>query len=82
MIGCLKMTLDECEEAYMTMAKEIFQPKRSRMNPLRAVDYIQANERFDSKSMERIIKDIIAQRTGDPNHRLMDQTEKQPSCKV
>lgn len=82
MIGCLKMTLDECEEAYMTMAQEIFQPKRSRINPLRAVDYIQANERFDSKSMEKIIKNIISQRTGNPNHKLMNRAESQPACRV
>ncbi|KAF7559636.1 hypothetical protein G7046_g4511 [Stylonectria norvegica] len=70
MIGCLRMTLDECESAYLTMAKKIFQPKRSKMSPLRFLDIYQANERFDSRSMEKVLKDIIAKRTGSSTTKL------------
>lgn len=82
MIGCLRMTLDECEIAYMTMAEKIFQPKRSKINPLRMVDFIQARERFDSQSMEKVLKEIIELRTGSEHTKLRSEESCESECKV
>lgn len=81
MIGCLRMTLDECEDAYMTMAEKIFVPKRKKLDPRRWVDFIQADERFDSRCMEQVLKDIIKQKTKDPHFKLKRETEPD-ACKV
>ncbi|CAM1511722.1 Fc.00g092350.m01.CDS01 [Cosmosporella sp. VM-42] len=82
MIGCLRMSLDDCEKAYVTMAEQIFQPKRSSLNPKRFVDYIQARERFSSRSMEKVLKDIIGSQTGNQNTKLMGTEQNDPACKV
>lgn len=82
MLGCLKMTLDECEEAYKTLAKEIFQPKRSKMNPLRFIEMYQASERFDSQAMAKMLKLIIQGRTGAYNMPLRPTESEQSPCKV
>lgn len=82
MLGRLRMTLDECEEAYKRLAKEIFQPKRSRLNPLRMIEFYQASERFDSHAMEKLVKGIISSRTGSENTPLKQNTPKGHSCKV
>jgi patatin-like phospholipase/acyl hydrolase len=59
MLGRLRMTLDECEDAYLKLSKRIFQPKRRFGKPLKVADYLQANGRFDAHKLEEVIKDSI-----------------------
>jgi len=54
------MTLQECKRAYLKLSSKIFEPKRLGWNfGMRAVDFLQANGRFDSAVLEKVIKEMI-----------------------
>jgi len=60
MLGRLRMSLDECEDAYTKMSERIFKPKRSSHNYFgRSSDFLGATGRFDSAELEDAIKEII-----------------------
>lgn len=81
MLGCLRMTLDECHDAYIELSTTIFQPKRSKSNIFaRVIDLISANERYNSAKLEEIIQAIIAARTGNAHAPL--RGPKDSPCKV
>ncbi|KAI8236273.1 Vegetative incompatibility protein HET-E-1 [Colletotrichum sp. SAR 10_99] len=64
MLGCLRMSVDECHDVYMKLSKTIFKPKRWKCNVFsRSIDLISANERYDSAKMEELVKQIIKERT-------------------
>jgi len=78
MLGRLRMTLDECEEAYLNLSERIFTPKRSTFNPLRSKDFLLADGKFDYKELEKAIKDIVVR-----NHGLEESTlfkDLDPQC--
>jgi patatin-like phospholipase/acyl hydrolase len=80
MLGRLRMTLDECHEAYIKLAKTIFKPKRCRFNIIgRGLDALSASERYDSQKFEEVVKAIIAKRKGSSRERLYSPEE---GCKV
>jgi hypothetical protein len=79
MLGRLRMTLDECEDAYLKLSKHIFKPKRRFGVAAKAADYLQANGRFDSKMMENVIRDVIRGMKHDEDALLKDAD---PRCKV
>ncbi|KAJ9419803.1 hypothetical protein QL093DRAFT_2639535 [Fusarium oxysporum] len=67
----------------MTPDLEIFAPKRARWDGRRLIDFIQANEKFDSSILERSIKAIIRKKTGDENSPLKpSETPAEGDCKV
>ena len=68
------MTLKECEEQYLKLGKEIFEPKRSKWDGRRLVDFLKANEKFDAAVLEESIKRIIQEKTGDKCLPLKDAT--------
>ncbi|KAF9874662.1 ankyrin repeat protein [Colletotrichum karsti] len=73
MLGCLKMSVEECHDTYMKLANTIFKPKRWRCNVFnRSLDLISANERYDSAKMEELVQQIIKERTGSRNAMLQD----------
>lgn len=60
MLGRLRMSLDDCELAYLQLSESIFTPKRKGMNLFdRAKDKWKANGKFDHKGLESAIIDII-----------------------
>ncbi|OHF00497.1 ankyrin repeat protein [Colletotrichum orchidophilum] len=76
MLGCLRMTVEECEEAYIRLAKTIFKPKRWKYNCFsRSVDFFSASERYDSSKLESVVKEIIKARTGSEKTPLSNFTE-------
>ncbi|KAF6824090.1 ankyrin repeat protein [Colletotrichum plurivorum] len=82
MLGCLKMSVDECYDVYMNLAKTIFKPKRWRCDIFnRGLDLVSASERYDSAKMEDLVQQIIKERTGSRNAMLQDPLRKSP-CKV
>ncbi|KAF6831724.1 ankyrin repeat protein [Colletotrichum musicola] len=82
MLGCLKMSVDECYDVYMKLAKTIFKPKRWRCDIFnRGLDLVSASERYDSAKMEDLVQQIIKERTGSRNAMLQDPLRKSP-CKV
>lgn len=80
MLGRLRMTLGECEDAYLKLSKRIFQPKRGRFNkPMQIVDFLNADGKFDSKVLEDAIKEVIRGRGVDEDVLLKDP---ESACKV
>jgi hypothetical protein len=60
MLGRLRMSIEECENAYRQLSERIFNPKRSSLNLAgRAKDFLSADGRFDSKELELAIKETI-----------------------
>ncbi|KAF5497972.1 Vegetative incompatibility protein HET-E-1 [Colletotrichum siamense] len=79
MLGCLRMSVDECHDVYMKLSKTIFLPKRWKCNVFsRSIDLISANERYDSAKMEELVKQIIKERTGSRNTMLQDSLQGSP----
>lgn len=81
MLGRLRMTLDECEDAYLNLSDQIFNPKRAKFDPRRSKDFLLANGKFDHKILEKAIKNIIVQKLGsDEQSALLKEPD--PRCKV
>jgi hypothetical protein len=57
MLGRLKMGIDECIDAYVSLSDRVFQKKRHRVT-------IKGNNqgRFDSDELERAVKEVIEKR--------------------
>lgn len=82
MLGKLRMTIEECEEQYLEMGKEIFEPKRAKWDGRRLVDFAKANEKFDSGILERCIKKVIRDKAGNEAIPLKDVATGDANCKV
>ncbi|OXV07447.1 hypothetical protein Egran_04789 [Elaphomyces granulatus] len=81
MLGRLRMSLDDCEAAYLNISRRIFQPIRHRANKIgQAVDFLQANGKFDAAKLEDCIKEILAELKMDQDMLLKEDDDK--ACKV
>jgi retron-type reverse transcriptase len=79
MLGRLRMTLADCEDAYLMLSETIFTPRRSKINLFaQTKDFLQADGKFDAKILERTIKTCIS-KVGDEDVLLKDP---ESSCKV
>jgi hypothetical protein len=74
------MTLDECEDAYLNLSSRIFEPRRSKFNPLRSKDFLLADGKFDYKILEEAIKEVIVQNPEFDESALLKDPD--PRCKV
>lgn len=74
------MTLDECEDAYLSLSERIFSPRRSKFNPLRGKDFLLADGKFDYKILEETIKEIIVRNPKFDESALLKDSD--PQCKV
>lgn len=75
MLGRLKMGIDECINAYLTLSGDIFRQKRHRVTVKGKIQ-----GRFDSDELERAVKKIIKQQGLDENILLKDAPD--AACKV
>ena len=75
MLGRLKMTVEECINAYADLSDKVFQKKHHRVNM--RVGGIQG--RFDSSELERAVKQIIVSRGLEEDELFYD---KKNTCKV
>lgn len=81
MLGRLRMSLDECEEAYKTLSKEIFSATaHGSANPRRMYDFLKANGKFDEKPLESSIRDTLLGRNLAENELLQDRDP--DACRV
>jgi hypothetical protein len=81
MLGRLKMSIEECIDAYLQISKEVFQPKRSWLNwPAKVKDILNLGEQFDSKKLEAKIKDIV-KKSGESVDAML-KIEDNPKCRV
>lgn len=80
MLGRLRMTLEECEDAYLKLSKRIFTAKRSRWNkPMQALDFLEADGKFDAEILELAIREVIKAKEGSDEGLLKHD---ESSCKV
>jgi hypothetical protein len=60
MLGRLRLSVAQTKDAYLEVSKQIFTKKYSRWNfGGRAYDFLMANGKFDSTSMETAVRSII-----------------------
>ena len=74
------MSLQECEESYVALSREIFHPVRRKVDPRRIADFLKANGKFDEIPLEDCIKSAIRSRELNEDALLRD--EKPDACKV
>ena len=75
MLGRMKMTVDDCIEAYAALSDRVFKKKHHRVG---ATGNIQG--RFDSLELERAIKEIVMKCGLDKDELLQDTLD--TTCKV
>ena len=81
MLGRLRMSLDECEEAYKTLSKKIFSATaHGSANPRRMYDFLKANGKFDERPLEESIRDTLWGRNLAENELLQERDSE--ACKV
>lgn len=74
MLGRLRMSIAEVEEAFLEMSGEIFRPRKRHWANLigRALDYVKASARFDDEVLKQAIIKIIRKKGFDENGLLRD----------
>lgn len=81
MLGRLRMTLDECERAYLELSKEIFTPSKSSYPWIgRGIDIVNANGKVDATVLENAIKKMIERHSTSSEVELLSNPETE--CKV
>ncbi|KAL9118731.1 MAG: hypothetical protein Q9187_004721 [Circinaria calcarea] len=81
MLGRLRMSIKDCESAYLKISERIFQPKRNALNKLgQAKDFLQANGRFDYRYLEAAIKEVLVDYCEKSEDELLKDPD--PRCKV
>jgi hypothetical protein len=75
MLGRLKMSIDDCIDAYLSLSDRVFEKKAHRVTIKGKVQ-----GRFDSKELERVVKETIAEQGLQVDTLLKDAPE--AACKV
>jgi len=75
MLGRLKMSIDECIDAYLQLSDRIFHKKRHRVTVKGKIQ-----GRFDSDELERAVKEVIKGQGLQEDALLKDTPD--ASCKV
>ena len=75
MLGRLKMNINECIEAYLSLSDRILQKKRHSVGI-----HGKIQSRFDSEELGKIVKEVIKSKGLDEGSLLKDVPE--TSCKV
>jgi hypothetical protein len=70
MLGRLRMNIQDCIDEYEKVMGKVFLKKRS---------LITNDEYYDEKPLENVIKDLVARVLGDPEAKLMDESN---PCKM
>ena len=77
MLGRLRMSVDECIDAYIKLSKEIFDERKS----FAGLRRLGGNAQYTASTMEEKLKDIIRLKTGDENAKMKDPLGKK-CCKT
>ncbi|KAF5379699.1 hypothetical protein D9615_005735 [Tricholomella constricta] len=77
MLGRLQMTIPECIEAYINMASKIF----SATPEEKSANFKKTGVYYKKDNLEKVLKDIIRQKTGDENAPMLDP-DTNNRCKV
>ena len=75
MLGRLKMSVDECIDAYLSLLDRVFQKKRHQVTTKSNIQ-----DRFDSKKLERTMKEVVTRQGLQEDTLLKDPSN--DACKV
>lgn len=75
MLGRLKMSIDECIDAYLSLSDRVFQKKQHRVTVRGNIQ-----GRFDSEELARAVKEIVMKRGLQEDALLKDTSDE--GCKV
>ena len=59
MLGRLRMSLDQCEAAYIRLSSNVFKRNRSKADPRKIYDFLEANGKFSPQPLEGFVKDLL-----------------------
>jgi hypothetical protein len=80
MLGRLRMSLNDCEKAYLKLSESVFNPKRNSSNIVgRVTDLVLVKGRFDTQELENSIKGTIESQNFHVDELLQDE---ESQCKV
>ncbi len=80
MLGRMRMSIAEAEQAYAELSEKLFTPSRGKFSPGRAYDFLQANGKFQSEPLETHVKSLLGRKKYDRESLLQDPDT--DSCKV
>lgn len=80
MLGRLRMSLDECEAAYMKLSSNVFKKSRRSADPRRVYDFLEANGKFSPQPLENTVEEMLRERDL-ANNELLKNHEPE-ACKV
>ena len=75
MLGRLKMSVDECIDAYLSLSDRVFQKKRHRVTIKGSIQ-----GRFDSEELEQAVKEVVTAQGLQEDALLKDASD--DACKV
>ena len=75
MLGRLKMSIDDCIDAYLSLSDRVFQKKRHRVTTKGSIQ-----GRFDSEELARAVKEVVVKQGLQEDALLKDAPES--TCKV
>ena len=62
MLGRLRMSLDQCEAAYMKLSSNVFKKNRRSADPRRIYDFLEANGKFSPQPLEDTVGEMLRER--------------------
>ncbi len=77
MLGRLRMSIHECEDAYVKFSQDIFKPPNTMA---KAYNFVNSNGRFSTQALENNIKELI-DKMGLPQNELF-KDKRDDSCKT
>jgi hypothetical protein len=77
MLGRLRMSIDECEEAYMKFSEDIFKPRNAAVG---AYNLLNAQGKFSTEALEANIKELIDKAELPQSEKFDDKRD--DSCKT
>jgi hypothetical protein len=80
MLGRLKLTIAEAQNAYLGLSKNIFARKHHTLNPTRAYDKLKANGKFESEPLNEQMRALLEEKGLTNDEPLKDPDD--DCCKV
>jgi patatin-like phospholipase/acyl hydrolase len=76
MLGRLRMPIEKCITAYQRLSRKIFSPVHSKVNIVgRAIQKFEADGKYESEPLERIVRDMCREYRLDESALLKDTSE-------
>ena len=80
MLGRLRMSLDQCEAAYMKLSSNVFKKSRHSADPRRIYDFLEANGKFNPQPLEDSVEEMLREREFADNELL--KSNHSEACRV